>query len=303
MVDIGANLTHKSFNLELDEVVGDFFDKKEFTAIILTGTSISGSWNAHQIVNRFRKPLRPHRNIYSTVGIHPHDAKSFNDEAKANLRRYLEFSYVVAVGECGLDYNRMRSPKEQQQACFRYQIELAIEKKLPLFLHERDASEDFLAILDEYKDELGQINVIVHCFTGNENEVKEYVDRGFYIGITGWISDKRRNKNLLNAVKHVPLDKVLVETDSPYLLPRRGKTDRNVPSNLEYVIEDLASALKLDKELVKKATIKNSIKVFNLPIDFSVIEGEEASKKEALRLSAEYESEMPLFTADDFPAL
>ena len=301
MVDIGANLTHRSFNPDLEGVVSEFFDEKEFTAIVITGTSIQGSWNAHQIVDRFHKPAKPRRNLFSTVGIHPHDAKSFNEDAQKKLERYIQFSYVVAVGECGLDYNRMFSTKEQQKRCFRFQIELAIKLKLPLFLHERDAFDDFIEILDEYRDGLEKINVVVHCFTGTVDQAKEYVSRGFYIGVTGWISDKRRNSSLLEAVKYVPTDKLMVETDSPFLSPTKSK--RNTPSNLEYVIRDLAKALNQDPELIKKVTRKTSIKFFNLPIDLSKIEGEEASVKEALRLAAEEEKERPKFKEDDFPPL
>ena len=161
---------------------------------------------------------------------------------------------IVAVGECGLDYDRMFSKKENQIEALNRHIELAKELEKPMFLHERSASEDFLKIFKEHKAVCSRS--VVHCFTGDESTVKAYIELGFSIGITGWICDDRRADELRRAVKHIPLDRVLLETDAPYLTPRnvKGLSRTNVPENIVYVAKELAKYMEVsEKELIAHA--------------------------------------------------
>lgn len=274
-MDIGANLTDKQFHEDLNQVVDDAFNEG-IVAIILTGTSVRNSWNAMQTVNRFKKKY-PNR-LYSTAGIHPHDAKSYNETEHKTLELYLKGENIVAVGECGLDFNRNFSTPDAQIRCFRAHIELALQHKLPLFIHERDAFEKTIEIFDEYLPQLveNHINVVIHCFTGNSMQIKEYIKRGFYIGITGWITDKRRNANLVEAIQYVPLDKLMVETDSPYLTPYKAKKRRNEPQFLKYIINEIAKLRNEPEEKIKEITINNTINFFDLPrqISTDIFEGD-----------------------------
>lgn len=274
-MDIGANLTDKQFHQDLNQVIDDAFNEG-IVSIIVTGTSVQNSWNASQLVNRYKDKYK--NRLYSTAGIHPHDAKSYNEEKHNSLDMYLKFSNIVAVGECGLDFNRNFSSHEDQIRCFKAHIELALKHKLPLFIHERDAFDKTIEIFDEYLDKLKEnhINVVIHCFTGNSNQVKEYIKRGFYIGITGWITDRRRNSDLVEALEYIPLDRLMVETDSPYLTPHKAKKRRNEPQFLFLVLDEIAKLKNKPQEQIKSITIDNTINFFNLPgyIRTSIFEGD-----------------------------
>ena len=195
-----------------------------------------------------------------TLGIHPHDSRNSScNYITRNL--YNGENNCIAIGECGLDFNRMYSPKEQQIDIFKEQVQLAKKYNMPLILHERDAKEKFLEIIRKYN----YTNGVVHCFTGDKETVKEYLDLGFYIGITGWICDERRNQELKEAVKEIPLDKLLVETDSPYLLPKKyGVKGKNKPENVRYVVKELSLILRIDEEELRKKVFENTTKLFGL---------------------------------------
>lgn len=156
--------------------------------MILTGTSLKGSRESVKFAKKYPNIL------YSTAGVHPHNAKDYDEYTHKELRKLAKNKEVVAIGECGLDFDRMFSPREKQEYCFEQQLELAREFNMPLFLHERSAHKEFVEIMKKHEDLKSQS--VVHCFTGNEEEVKEYVEMGFYIGITGWICDERRGKDL-----------------------------------------------------------------------------------------------------------
>lgn len=258
MVDIGANLTHKSFERDLDDVIFQSF-KANLQAVIVTGTTIKGSLNAMKLCEKYGKNY----NIFSTGGVHPHNADDYDLKMEKELVGLIETKMIKAVGECGLDFDRNFSTEKHQINCFDSQIKLALKYKLPLFLHERKAHKQFLEVLDRY--DLKDICVVVHCFSGNSLEVKEYIMRGFYIGVTGWICDDRRNMDLLAAMKHIPLDKLMIETDSPFLSPNR-KERRNVPSNVFLVAKKIAKILNKSEEEIIKATTANAVKVFNLEL-------------------------------------
>jgi TatD DNase family protein len=258
IIDIGVNLTHRSFNLDQKEVI-DRALIAGVSTMVVTGTSLRSSQEAQRLASRYPSKL------YSTAGIHPHDSRNSNDDTIKILRRLANNKEVVAIGECGLDYNRDFSPRPIQDRCFELQIELACELSLPLFLHERDAHKRFVEILDIYK---GKIKAVVHCFTGTEEELKSYLDRGFYIGITGWICDERRGKHLRGLIKKIPLDKLMIETDAPFLTPRnmfnKPKDGRNEPAFLTYVLKEVANSLNKPSEEVAKVTTETAREFFNL---------------------------------------
>jgi len=173
---------------------------------------------------------------------------------------------VVAVGECGLDYFRDFSPRDAQRAAFRAQLELAAAVQKPVFLHQRDSHADFVEILAPLRPQL--IGGVAHCFTGGVDELAAYLDLGLYIGITGWICDERRGAALRATLPKIPLDRLLLETDAPYLLPRDLKpaprNRRNEPAFLAHILERVAHGMDQPVEAVARASTANAVRLFNL---------------------------------------
>lgn len=237
LIDIGANLTHDSFDADRAEVI-ERARQAGVNRMVVTGADVEHSRAAIDLASRW-----PHI-LNATVGVHPHHAADFDAATEAELDRLLGEPGVVAAGECGLDYFRDFSPREAQQRAFRIQIGLGIRHGLPLFLHQRDAHDDFITILDEFKGKLPA--TVVHCFTGGAEELDHYLERDFHIGITGWICDERRGRHLLDIVSRIPRGRLMLETDAPYLLPRdlkpRPKTRRNEPMWLSHIAEVVANA-------------------------------------------------------------
>ncbi|GAA5095205.1 TatD family hydrolase [Chryseobacterium ginsengisoli] len=257
-IDIGINLTNKQFNNEHEEIVNRALDNG-VEQMILTGTSVRGSKEAAEIAEDYPEIL------FSTAGIHPHDAKSFNNESINELRKLLKQDHVVSVGECGLDFDRDFSPRPVQERCYRAQLELSIEVNKPLFLHERSAFKRFNEITDEYLSKLPK--AVVHCFTGTLNEAKTYLDKGFYFGFTGAISDDKRFKHLEDVIKYVPLDRMMIETDAPFMLPKnmpRMQNRRNEPSFLPYVAQTIANLKKIGISEVADETTEVTRKFFRI---------------------------------------
>lgn len=256
-IDIGANLTSKKIP-QTEKLVREALDAG-VSPIIITGCSLKGSQEALAIVHKY-----PQYELYCTVGIHPHNAKQYNRPTQGALNEMHKDPKVVAVGECGLDYNRMFSSKEDQIRCFRAQIEMAVRLNKPMFLHDREAFPEFGDILEEYvkREGMDKVRGVVHCFTGTVEEIKKYVELGFYIGITGWICDERRNKSLLEAIHHVPNDRLMVETDSPYLNPTRK--GNNVPKNTVIVLDRLANELKMEHDELAKICYENTRRLFRI---------------------------------------
>jgi len=247
-IDIGINLTNKQFNNEHAEII-NLALACGVHWMILTGTSVRGSKESAEIAENYQDFL------FSTAGIHPHDAKSFTHESSNELRKLLKQDHVVSVGECGLDFDRDFSPRPVQEKCYRAQLELAIEVNKPLFLHERSAFKRFNEITDEYLPKLPK--AVVHCFTGTLHEAKTYLDKGFYLGFTGAISDQNRFKHLEEVVKYVPLDRMMIETDSPFMLPKnmpRQQSRRNEPAFLPYIAQTIAHLKKISISEVAEET-------------------------------------------------
>ena len=258
MVDIGANLTHGAFREDLPSVLARATAAGVAT-IVVTGTSVEGSRAAESLASL-------HSHLYSTAGVHPHDAAHCSAETIPALRALLAHPKVVAVGECGLDFNRNYSPHPDQEKWFVAQVELAIEAGKPLFLHSRDAHPRFADLLRSFRDRLPP--AVAHCFTGGGDELRAYLDLDLHIGITGWICDERRGTHLLGLVREIPSDRLMIESDSPYLTPRtlrpQPKSRRNEPAYLPYVLATLAEALGKPAEEVARATTENARRFFRL---------------------------------------
>ncbi|WP_372679935.1 MULTISPECIES: TatD family hydrolase [unclassified Brevibacillus] len=259
IIDIGVNLMHRSFQQDRDEVVARA-EKQGISPLILTGTSLRNSMDASRYASRSKGKL------YTTAGIHPHDAKSCDESTIKKLRELASLPHVVAIGECGLDYNRDFSPRDIQRKWFIEQISLATELQLPLFLHERDAHLDFVSILKEHRQTINR--AVVHCFTGTSKELEAYLEMDFHIGITGWICDERRGKHLRELVKKIPLNRLMIETDAPFLTPRDLKEKpvdgRNEPMYLRHILHAVAGCMGLSSEEVASATTKTAKEFFSV---------------------------------------
>ncbi len=252
MFDIGANLTSSHFSDDLDSVLDESFEAG-VKKICITSSNLQDVRNAKKITER-------NKNLYYSVGFHPHNAKDFKIEFLKDMSIYLDDPKAICLGEMGLDFNRNFSSKDEQILCFESQLSLANSINKPLFLHQRDAHEEFLSILDNYK--FNQ-KLIVHCFTGNLSELEDYLKRDFYIGITGWVCDLKRGLDLRECINHIPQEKLLIETDSPYLSPRK-KIRRNEPKFLIDVAEEVARLRQQAKESIVKSSYENSLNFFNL---------------------------------------
>jgi len=261
LFDIGANLTHTSFQRDLDAVL-DRAKTAHVQGLVVTGTELHQSQEALALAKQHPALL------WSTAGIHPHHAKDYSDTVDAGLRTLLQDNVVVAVGECGLDYNRDFSPRDQQRSAFERQLQIAADTKKPLFLHERDAHDDFFAILKNTRDRVS--DVVVHCFTGERAALHAYLDLGCSIGITGWVCDEKRGHTLRSLVGDIPADRLLIETDAPYLLPHgvRPKPTpdqrRNEPMYLRNVADTVAAIRGVDVDTLAKQTTDNARRFFRL---------------------------------------
>ena len=258
IVDIGVNLTHRSFQTDRKEVIGRAFAAGVRT-LIVTGTSVAGSQEAQRIAREYPGQL------FATAGVHPHDSRNCTEDTILELRRLATHREVVAIGECGLDFNRDFSPRPQQEKWFEAQVALAEELQMPLFLHERDAQQRFCEILAGVRN---NVPAVLHCFTGTSEELKAYLDMNLHIGVTGWICDERRGTHLRELVKEIPPDRLMIETDAPFLLPRtmptKPKDGRNEPAFLPFVLKMVADCLGKSVEGVAETTTKTAKRFFQI---------------------------------------
>ncbi|ASM51523.1 TatD DNase family protein [Pseudoalteromonas espejiana DSM 9414] len=254
LIDAGVNLTNHQFEGEHQAVIARA-NAAGVKAMLLIGCDIPSSQQSLELATRFDQ--------YSTAGVHPHDAKDATEQLESTLTELAQNSAVVAIGECGLDYNRDFSPRDIQRSVLRRQLALAEKLNLPVYLHERDASDDMLSILKEFK-----VRGVLHCFTGNKQALKNYLNLGLYIGITGWVCDERRGKELQALVPSIPLERLLIETDAPFLIPRtitpKPKSRKNEPANLSYVCATLAKLYNVDENLVAKHSTENFYSLFDI---------------------------------------
>jgi TatD DNase family protein len=237
LIDIGINLAHDSYDPDRDAVLARA-EAAGVVQMVITGSSGPSSRQAMELAQAHRGRL------FATAGVHPHHASDLTQELLAELEELGHRPEIVAVGECGLDYFRNFSPQAAQRSAFHRQLELAARVGKPVFLHERDAHEDFVAILREHRAELA--GGVAHCFTGTQPQLMRYLELDLAIGITGWICDERRGAHLLPLMKEIPAKRLLLETDGPYLLPRNLEPKpagrRNEPAYLPHVALAVAAA-------------------------------------------------------------
>jgi len=260
LTDIGVNLAHDSFDHDRQQVL-ERARAAGVTTMVVTGSCRQSSLLALQLARTHQGEL------YATAGVHPHHADDFSDADLVWMRTLADEPEVRAIGECGLDFFRNFSSPAAQEAAFHRQLALAAELQMPVFLHQRDAHDRFCAILGEHLS--GIPRGVAHCFTGGRQELDDYLALGLSIGITGWICDERRGAHLAELISHIPADRLMLETDSPYLLPRdirpKPKSRRNEPHYLAHIVEVVARAAGRPTAMVAAETTANARLFFGLP--------------------------------------
>ncbi|VFP87815.1 TatD family hydrolase [Candidatus Erwinia haradaeae] len=259
MFDVGVNLTSQEFIRDYDKVIQRAREAGVIGMIII-GTTILNSRQAIVLAEKDTKYF------WSTIGIHPHYASQWSKKIYSEIRKLAVHPRIVAIGECGLDFYRNFSTKKEQMYAFQAQVELATELDMPVFLHCRDAHKDFMSILTPWIPNLKA--ALVHCFTGTQSELEIYLEYDIYIGITGWICDKKRGKELCKLIPLIPSNRLVIETDSPWLIPKDifplPSSRRNEPSFLPHIVQKIAM-LRGDNILnLSNTTTFNARKLFNL---------------------------------------
>lgn len=261
-IDIGVNLTDKRFRDDLSETCQRARDAG-VCAMVITGTSVNESESALDLASQ-------HTDLFATAGIHPHSARHASQQALSDIRLIAQSEHVRAIGETGLDFNRDFSPRPDQERSFEAHLALAEELKKPVFLHQRDAHDRFMPILKAARDSL--TDVVVHCFTGNQRELFDYLDLDCHIGITGWICDERRGQTLQELVHNIPANRLMLETDSPWLLPRDipGKNrfkGRNEPALLPWIGSAVARYRNEPPEPLLQQVLDTTMRFFAIEDD------------------------------------
>jgi len=259
IIDIGVNLTNKSLLADIEAVLQRAANAG-VTQMVVTGTTLAESTRAIELCTTYPQTL------VSTCGIHPHHASDWDTDSYQQLRDMAAQPCVRAIGETGLDFNRNFSPAPAQELAFEQQMELAVELQLPLFCHQRDAHDQFSSMLRDRRDSLGRI--VVHCFTDTRAALMDYLDLDCYIGVTGWICDERRGLELRELVSLIPQDRILLETDAPYLLPRnldpKPPSHINEPAYLRHILDEIALCRNQPSESLAQACLLNSRTFFDL---------------------------------------
>lgn len=270
VVDIGVNLTHKAFQNRWKDVVRQAIVAGVDT-ILLTGTCLDRSRQCMEMAQQWLDEEGGTPNLFFTVGVHPHDAKTWRDDGTSAqaMKELLKHPLAVAVGECGLDYNRNFSSKEEQNLAFLRQVELACECNLPLFLHEREGHEDLVKVLDEVAKTKTLPPIVVHCFTGTEAEALAYIERGYFIGFTGTICKKERGAPLRALLPKLPLDRLMVETDAPFMGFQKGKRSSS-PADCADVAKKLAETMGISLEHACQTTTETALSFFQIPKDLTM---------------------------------
>ena len=262
LIDIGINLAHDSYERDRAEVIARA-QAAGVVAMIVTGSTLADSARALGLCRQWPGLLR------ATAGVHPHHAAGFHETDCAALVDLLADPMTVAAGECGLDYYRNYSPPADQRRAFALQLELAARRGFPVFLHQREAHADFMAMLREHPGLSAR--AVLHCFTGGTRELDDCLEAGLSIGITGWICDERRGQALRAAAGRIPDDRLMLETDGPYLLPRtlqpKPAHRRNEPMYLPVILDEVAACRGEAVEQVAAQTTANARRFFGLTLE------------------------------------
>ena len=252
LFDSHAHLDDEQFDSDREEVI-DRIIKSDVKRIINVGSDIKTSETSIRLASKYDF-------IYAAVGIHPHDVSDCSLADIEYLRKLSENEKVVAIGEIGLDYYYDNSPREDQRKWFASQIQLSEELNLPFIVHSRDASEDTYEIIKENRN---KSEFVLHCFSQSLEMAKKYIDLGGYISFAGPVTYKKSVK-LREVVKNIPLDRLLIETDCPYLSPEPKRGKRNDPTNVLHVAETIASELRIDSERLAEITFENASRLFSI---------------------------------------
>ncbi len=253
LIDTHAHLEMPQFDGDRDEVIKKAVDSG-ISLIIDVGSDLSGSRTALELAHRYDF-------IYASAGIHPHEVKGVTIETYKEIRKLLSDPKVIAIGEIGLDYYKDYSPRDIQQREFINQIRIAKEFKKPVIVHSRDAREDTLEILKDEK--VSEIGGIMHCFSGDEEMARRCMDMGFYISFAGPVTYPNADK-LRKVIKSIPTNRLLTETDCPYLAPQQMRGKRNEPANVRYVAEKIAEAKGLNFEDIERTIELNVYNLFRI---------------------------------------
>ena len=258
IADIACNFTSDRFDNDLDEVIERAIANK-ITKFGLICSRLSDLDKLLEIYNRYSKDM------FFTIGVHPHHANEINEQYLEKLKEIINKNNPHAIGETGLDFFRNLSTYEQQMFAFEEQIKIAIKKNKPLFLHQRDSHDDFIKILRKYSSDISK--AVVHCFTGTQEQLDDYLELDCYIGVTGWICDEKRNIELRETIKNIPLERLMIETDCPYLIPKdlpnKPKNNRNEPAHLSHIAKVIAILMDVDELKLREQTFHNSKSFFN----------------------------------------
>ena len=259
IADIACNFTSERFDKDLDKVIDTAITNK-ITKFGLICSRLSDLNKLLKIYDQYSK------NMFFTIGTHPHHANEINDEYLKKLKVAVSNNNPHAIGETGLDFFRNLSTYEEQIFAFEEQIKIAIDANKPLFLHQRDSHDDFIKILRKYSSEISK--AVVHCFTGTRQQLDDYLELDCYIGITGWICDAKRNAELRKTIKNIPLERLMIETDCPYLIPKnlpeKPKNNRNEPNNLNHIVAEINALINIDEDVLRDETFKNTLDFFTI---------------------------------------
>ena len=259
IADIACNFTSERFDDDLNDVINRAITNK-ITKFGLICSRLMDLDKLLKIYSRYSKDM------FFTIGVHPHHANEINDRYLKNLKEVININNPHAIGETGLDFFRNLSTYEEQIYAFEEQIKIAIETDKPLFLHQRDSHDDFIKILKKYSSNLN--NSVVHCFTGTKAQLEDYLNLDCYIGVTGWICDEKRNVELRKTIKNIPPSKLMIETDCPYLIPKnlrnKPKNNRNEPSSLNHIVSEIAILMEINEDVLREETFKNTKNFFNI---------------------------------------
>lgn len=270
-IDIGLNLCASAFRHDREAVL-ERARQNGLRAMIITGTDIASSEQAIELCAQLGDDL------YSTAGVHPHHAKDYRESTSYRIAELASETCVKAIGECGLDFKRNFSSEKQQRHAFEAQLEVAADVGLPVFLHQRDAHDAFLSMMQRWRPRLA--GAVAHCFTGTAEEAKAYIDLDMHIGITGWLCDERRGDSLRDAVTQIPVERIMIETDAPYLMPRDLlkqadntdaiidtsllKKNRNEPCVLPHIAQQLAAIIGYNHATLCDQLLSTSQDFFSL---------------------------------------